>query len=205
FDVDTAKFDLLLTVREAAAGDEAGAYAEFSYASDLFDQSTVEKFAQRFQRLLAEVVADTTTPVGDLELLDGVERTELLTRTGGPAASTSTLPELLAQAVATNPDGQAIIAPGVGRSLTYADLDVASSRLARVLIARGAAPETVVAIAMQRSLETTLAIWAVIKSGAAFLPVDPKYPAERIAHMMTDSGAALGITVSAEVDHLPAP
>ncbi|MGW4633166.1 amino acid adenylation domain-containing protein, partial [Nocardia sp. NPDC004415] len=205
FDVDTAKFDLLLTVREAGAGDEAGAYAEFSYASDLFDQSTVEKFAQRFQRLLAEVVADTTTPVGDLELLDTVERTELLTRTGGPAASTSTLPELLAQAVAANPDGQAIVAPGVGRSLTYADLDVASSRLARVLIARGAAPETVVAIAMQRSLETTLAIWAVIKSGAAFLPVDPKYPAERIAHMMSDSGAALGITVSDEAGHLPAP
>ncbi|MFD3637663.1 condensation domain-containing protein, partial [Streptomyces sp. NPDC058664] len=80
FDVDTAKFDLLLTVREAAAGEEAGAYAEFSYASALFDQSTVEKFAQRFQRLLAEVVADTTTPVGDLELLDSTERDELLTR-----------------------------------------------------------------------------------------------------------------------------
>nr|WP_280345500.1 non-ribosomal peptide synthase/polyketide synthase [Nocardia neocaledoniensis] len=230
FDVDTAKFDLLLTVREAGEGDDAGAYAEFSYASDLFDQSTVEKFAQRFQRLLAEVVADTTTPVGDLELLDTVERAELLTRTGGPAASTSTLPELLAQAVAANPDGQALVAPGepvdvglaralaaVGSddqdalsttavsALTYAELDAASSRLARVLIARGAAPETVVAIAMQRSLDTTLAIWAVIKSGAAFLPVDPKYPAERIAHMMSDSGAALGITVSSEVDHLPAP
>ncbi|MGM7649073.1 amino acid adenylation domain-containing protein, partial [Nocardia sp. JW2] len=222
FDVDTAKFDLLLTVREAGAGDEAGAYAEFSYASDLFDQSTVEKFAQRFRRLLAEVVADTTTPVGDLELLDTVERTELLTRTGGPALATSTLPELLAQAVAANPTGQAIVAPGEAvdtgllralsagqsgdvRSLTYAELDAASSRLARVLIERGAAPETVVAIAMQRSLETTLAIWAVVKSGAAFLPVDPKYPAERIAHMMSDSGAALGITVSAEADHLPAP
>nr|WP_243654735.1 non-ribosomal peptide synthase/polyketide synthase [Nocardia alba] len=230
FDVDTAKFDLLLTVREAAAGDDAGAYAEFSYASALFDQSTVEKFAQRFQRLLAEVVADTTVPVGDLELLDTAERAELLARTGGPAAAISTLPELLAQAVATNPTGQAIVAPGesidtglVGaltatampsdevaqsgatRSLTYAELDAASSRLARVLITRGAAPETVVAVAMQRSLETTLAIWAVIKSGAAFLPVDPKYPAERIAHMMSDSGAALGITVSSEVDHLPAP
>uniref|UniRef100_UPI0038B3E71C non-ribosomal peptide synthase/polyketide synthase n=1 Tax=Nocardia caishijiensis TaxID=184756 RepID=UPI0038B3E71C len=295
FDVDTAKFDLLLTVREAGAGDPAaratgaeveaerdhaatreggqsgtvGAYAEFSYASDLFDQSTVEKFAQRFRRLLAEVVADTTTPVGDLELLDTVERTELLTRTGGPALATSTLPELLAQAVAINPTGQAIVAPGESvdtgliraltsalrvdvetsadagspadalaldsrmpsveagagssaaagagsavtgsaaagdvRSLTYAQLDAASSRLARVLIERGAAPETVVAIAMQRSLETTLAIWAVVKSGAAFLPVDPKYPAERIAHMMSDSGAALGITVSAEADHLPAP
>ncbi|MBC7302265.1 MAG: non-ribosomal peptide synthase/polyketide synthase, partial [Nocardia sp.] len=245
FTVDTAKFDLLLTVREAAAGDDAGAYAEFSYASALFDQSTVEKFAQRFQRLLAEVVADATTPVGDLELLDESERVELLTRTGGPAASVSTLPELLAQAVAANPTGAAIIAPGesaetdlvgsittlsgdqvsptgetalaaagsvlsgaergVGRSLTYAELDAASSRLARTLIERGAAPETVVAIAMQRSLDTTLAIWAVVKTGAAFLPVDPKYPAERIAHMMSDSGAALGITVSAESDHLPAP
>ncbi|MGW6626178.1 amino acid adenylation domain-containing protein, partial [Nocardia sp. NPDC055002] len=205
FDVDTAKFDLLLTVREAAAGDDEGAYAEFSYASALFDQSTVEKFAQRFQRLLAEVVADTTTPVGDLELLDSAERTELLTRTGGPAAAVSTLPELLAQAVATNPTGQAIVAPDESASLTYAELDAASSRLARVLIERGAAPETVVAIAMQRSLDTTLAIWAVSKTGAAFLPVDPKYPAERIAHMMSDSGAALGITVTAEADHLPAP
>ncbi|WP_417629251.1 amino acid adenylation domain-containing protein [Nocardia lasii] len=245
FDIDTAKFDLQLTVQQPAP-DAPSAYAEFTYARDLFDQSTVETFAYRFRQLLAGIVADATRPVGDLDLLDESERDGLLTRTGGPALAVDTLPELLARAVAHNPFGEAIVAPGLGvpigagaggapgtqlgavggsvptdtgsnralaaqsesaegSALTYAELDAASSRLARVLIERGAAPETVVAIAMQRSLDTTLAIWAVIKSGAAFLPVDPKYPAERIAHMMSDSGAALGITTSSEVDHLPAP
>ncbi|SNT48360.1 amino acid adenylation domain-containing protein, partial [Rhodococcoides kyotonense] len=89
------------------------------------------------------------------------------------------------------------------RSITYAELDTRSSRLARLLIDDGAGPESIVAVAVTRSVESITAIWAVIKAGAAFLPVDPSYPVERIRHLLTDSGAALGVTTAAYREALP--
>ncbi|MGV9415185.1 amino acid adenylation domain-containing protein, partial [Nocardia sp. NPDC003693] len=199
FENDTAKFDLSLTIAEA--GPDTGMYAEFAYARDLFDESTVEKFAQRFTRLLEQITAQSQTPVGDLGLLAAAERTELLTRTGAPALAPATLPEIMAAAVAANPVGEAVVFDGM--VLGYSELDAASSRLARMLIERGAGPDVRVAVAIPRSFESVLAVWAVAKSGAAFVPVDPAYPADRIAHMVSDSGAVLGLTVNAEIDALP--
>ncbi|WP_196223735.1 non-ribosomal peptide synthetase, partial [Nocardia seriolae] len=209
FENDVAKFDLQLTLTEAPADARisdaqstgAGMYAEFGFARDLFDQATVEGFAQRFLRLLGEIVSAPRTAVGDLEILAADERADLIARTGGPAITPRTLPELLADAVANNPVGEAVVFDGQG--LGYAELDAASSRLARMLMERGAGPETRVAVAIRRSFESVLAIWAVAKSGAAFVPVDPSYPADRIAHMIGDSGAVLGLTVSAELNGLP--
>ncbi|AQA21569.1 amino acid adenylation domain protein [Rhodococcus sp. MTM3W5.2] len=88
-------------------------------------------------------------------------------------------------------------------SLTYRELDERSNRLARLLIERGAGPESIVALGMARSVESVLSVWAVAKAGAAFVPVDPNYPAERIEHMLTDSGAALGLTVGERRNRLP--
>nr|WP_306304988.1 non-ribosomal peptide synthetase [Nocardia concava] len=201
FENEIAKFDLMLTLTEAPADADAGMYAEFGYARDLFDQETVQGFADRFLRLLGEIIAAPRKAVGDLEILAADERADLITRTGGPAIAPRTLPELLADAVANNPVGEAVAFDG--QALGYAELDAASSRLARVLIERGAGPETRVAVAIRRSFESVLAIWAVAKSGAAFVPVDPSYPADRIAHMVNDSGAVLGLTVDAEVEGLP--
>ncbi|WP_460728391.1 amino acid adenylation domain-containing protein, partial [Nocardia heshunensis] len=199
FENEVAKFDLQLTLTEAEPGQ--GMYAEFGYARDLFDQETVEGFAERFTRLLGEIVAAPRVPVGDLSILAEDERADLISRTGGPAIAPRTLPELLADAVANNPVGEAVVFDGQG--LGYAELDAASSRLARVLMERGAGPETRVAVAIRRSFESVLAIWAVAKSGAAFVPVDPSYPGDRIAHMVDDSGAVLGLTVDAELEGLP--
>ncbi|MFC9996173.1 non-ribosomal peptide synthase/polyketide synthase [Nocardia sp. NPDC127526] len=201
FDVETAKFDLMLTVQEAEAESDAGMHAEFGYARDLFDEDTIQVFAQRFTRLLGEIVAQPRTAVGDLEILAAGERTDLTARTGGPAVAPRVLPELMAEAVAANPVGEAVAFDG--QALGYAELDAASSRLARMLIERGAGPETRVAVAIKRSFESVLAVWAVAKSGAAFVPVDPSYPADRIAHMVNDSGAVLGLTVEAELEGLP--
>ncbi|MFE3700627.1 amino acid adenylation domain-containing protein, partial [Nocardia tengchongensis] len=201
FENEIAKFDLMLTLTEAPADADAGMYAEFGYARDLFDQETVEGFAQRFVRLLTEIVSAPRKAVGDLEILAADERADLIARTGGPAIAPRTLPELLAEAVANNPVGEAVVFDG--QALGYAELDAASSRLARVLIERGAGPETRVAVAIRRSFESVLAIWAVAKSGAAFVPVDPSYPADRIAHMVNDSGAVLGLTIDAELEGLP--
>ncbi|MFR9773646.1 amino acid adenylation domain-containing protein, partial [Nocardia sp. SC052] len=202
---DTAKFDLLLTVREqrAESGAEAGLAAEFTYARDLFDEATVVEFGRRFRRILSAVAQRPETAVGDLEILDDSERAELIARTGAPAVPPRTLPELMAAAVAGNPAGIAVVADD--RTFSYAELDAASAQLARALIDRGAGPEVPVAIAIRRSVESVLALWAVTKTGAAFVPIDPTYPADRVARMVADSGVALGVTLTAELDNLPLP
>ncbi|WP_443093777.1 amino acid adenylation domain-containing protein [Nocardia uniformis] len=206
FDNDTAKFDLSLTIREAGptAGRESGSdgmYAELSFARDLFDDSTVEVFAQRFTRLLEQLTTRPEQPVGDLEILAQPERADLIARTGGAVVPAATLADLMSAAAQDNPKGQAVVFGD--RSLTYTELDEASSRLARLLIERGAGPDVLVAVAIPRSIESVLAVWAVAKSGAAFVPIDPAYPADRIAHMVSDSGAVLGLTVTDKVNELP--
>nr|WP_281032636.1 non-ribosomal peptide synthetase [Nocardia araoensis] len=200
---ETAKFDLLLTVREqrTESGAEAGLAAAFTYARDLFDEQTVIEFGRRFRRILSAIALHPDTAVGDLEILDDSERADLLTRTGAPAVPARTLPDLMAAAVAANPDGIAVVADD--RTFSYAELDAASTQLARALIDRGAGPEALVAIAIRRSVESVLALWAVAKTGAALVPIDPTYPADRIAHMVADSGVALGVTLTAELDNLP--
>ncbi len=112
----------------------------------------------------------------------------------------------MAKAVEANPDGVAVLcadATGTLGRLTYAELDERSTRLARALIARGIGPEDLVALGIPRSVESVLACWAVAKTGAGFVPVDPNYPADRVAHMLSDSGAVVGITVADVRAHLP--
>ncbi|MGV9674912.1 amino acid adenylation domain-containing protein [Nocardia sp. NPDC003482] len=200
---DTAKFDLLLTMREqrAADGSEAGLAAEITYARDLFDEATVADLGRRFRRLLAAVAAAPATAAGDLDLLDDSERADLVRRAGAPAVPPRTLPDLMAAAVDANPDGPAVVYQG--RSYSYTQLDLASSKLARRLVELGAGPDVLVAVAIPRSIEAVVALWSVTKSGAAFVPVDPTYPADRIAHMVADSRAALGVTLRAVVAELP--
>ncbi len=198
FAADIAKFDLQLTV---AGASDAGATGIFTYARDLFDASTVEAFAQRFLRLLTDIVARPGHPVGDLELLSPTEFEDLTDRQGGPAVPARTYPDLIADAVAIDPAAPAVVSDG--RSLTYGELDSRSNRLARLLIEGGIGTEDLVAVAVPRSAESYFAEWAVSKTGAAFLPVDPTYPADRIAHMLTDSGAVIGLTVAAVRADLP--
>ncbi|MFD6453095.1 amino acid adenylation domain-containing protein, partial [Nocardia sp. NPDC060220] len=116
------------------------------------------------------------------------------------------LPQLLSVAVESNPGGLALSwDDGVSAPVrwTYAELDERSNRLARLLIAYGVGPEDVVAVGIPRSPESVLAMWAVTKTGAAFLPVDPNYPPARVSHMLGDSGAVLGVAVGTAMDRLP--
>ncbi|MEV2226952.1 AMP-binding protein, partial [Nocardia vinacea] len=153
-------------------------------------------------RVLEAFVTDPRARVGQIELLDEYERHQILSRVDVCAAvEARTLPQLLAQAVTANPDGCAV---RYGQqSLTYRELDERANRVARVLIDQGVGPEDLVAIAIDRSVESVLAVWAVAKTGAAFVPVDPGYPASRIAYMLEDSWAAVGITTSARCPGLP--
>ncbi|OOL26668.1 peptide synthetase, partial [Rhodococcus rhodochrous] len=99
------------------------------------------------------------------------------------------------------PDAVAVVTDD--RQVTYRELDARATLLADALTARGAGPGTLVALALTRSFESVLAVWAVARTGAAFVPVDPRHPQERIEYMLADSGAALGVTVTAHHDRLP--
>ncbi|NKR94815.1 amino acid adenylation domain-containing protein [Rhodococcus hoagii] len=203
FDIALAKFDLQVTVSDAvdADSDRAGLSIGMTYATDLFDAPTVVSIGERFVRLLDSLVSDASVPVGDAALLSDRELAALTTVAGPPVARLETLTEILGRNVAADPDAPAL---GCGDiALTYRDLDERSSVIARELIGRGIGPESVVALSFPRSWEMVLCVWAVAKTGAAFVPVDPTYPEDRIEHMVTDSAAALGIAVADSITDLP--
>lgn len=114
--------------------------------------------------------------------------------------TTALLSQILTAAVEQDPNRTAVVSGD--RSVSYAELDRLSSKIARVLIAQGVGPEHVVAVGITRSFESVLAVWSVTKTGAAFLPVDPTYPADRVEHMLSDSGARVGLTTTAFRDRL---
>ncbi|NKX87985.1 non-ribosomal peptide synthase/polyketide synthase [Nocardia coubleae] len=202
-ELDITKFDLQITLgeRRSATGEADGIEAVVLYATDLFDETDIRDLGARFVRLLAAASAAPETAVGDLPLLSVEEQARLTGMRGAPVTATGLLPDLLAAAVAADPEREAVT--DGDRSLTYRELERASSRLARVLIDAGVGPDDVVAVGIPRSIESVLAVWAVAKAGAAWLPVDPSYPLDRITHMVTDSGACLGLTVDGSATALP--
>ncbi|WP_308163362.1 non-ribosomal peptide synthetase [Nocardia alni] len=191
-DSAVAKFDLQLTVQDSDHAAEGPLQAEFGYATDVFDESSITTIAQRFVRLLDAAVAAPSRPVGDLDILDARETGRLVPILGAPGEPPITLARLLSETAERLPDAVAV--RYLGHDTTYRELDETSNRLARVLIGHGAGPETVVAIALPRGLDAITAVWAVAKTGAAYVPIDPGYPSDRIAHMLVDSGAMLGLT-----------
>ena len=197
---DIAKFDLQLELHDGVA--DGPMHAEFGYATDVFDKRTVESFARRFIAVLGAVVAEPDRPVGDLDILDRREAAKLAPIAGSPGEPSITLAQLFTDIAERLPDATAVRYEGVDTS--YRELDEMSNRLARTLIEHGAGPEVVVAIALPRSLDSIVAIWAVAKAGAAYVPIDPSYPAERIGHMIADSGAMLGLTVPESLATMPA-
>ncbi|GGG10391.1 hypothetical protein GCM10007304_25670 [Rhodococcoides trifolii] len=205
-DIEKSKFDLELRVSQRG---DAAAF-QFGYTRDLYDADTIDSVAQRLVRLLTAVAADASVVVGDIDLLVDGEREDLVDRRGAAGARAETLASMIETVTRRDPDGIAVtFDPSHGRNaesalaLSYRDLDERSNQLARFLIDRGAGPETIVALGLSRSIESVVAMVAVTKSGAAWVPVDPKYPHDRIAHMVTDSGAAFGLTTTAHADTLP--
>ncbi|WP_168702514.1 non-ribosomal peptide synthetase, partial [Gordonia paraffinivorans] len=196
-DTHVEKFDLELSYAEQfdEAGRATGMSLTFGYATDIFDESTVAGFASRMVTLLESIAAEPNRPVGDIVLLDEAERAALVPVRGKAPAPARTLADVFGAAAQHDPSATAVVFGD--RQLTYAELDAQSNRLARLLIERGVGPESAVALGLSRSVESVLAVWAVAKAGGAFLPVDPNYPADRIAHMLSDSGARIGVTLSA--------
>ncbi|MFW0788964.1 amino acid adenylation domain-containing protein [Gordonia sp. CPCC 205333] len=190
-DTQTGKFDLEFTFTDRG---EAELSIEIGYATALFNRSTMTGMASRLTRLLRRVATDPHTSVGDTCVLDPSERFDLVPATGTGPRPAEHLSRLLTGAVAAEPEHTAVIDTADGRSLTYRELDAASNRLARLLIDAGAGPEDFVALSLPRGIEWVVAMWAVVRSGAAWVPIDPGYPAARTAFMLEDSGARLLVT-----------
>ncbi|MFI6466449.1 non-ribosomal peptide synthase/polyketide synthase [Streptomyces sp. NPDC050538] len=187
FDMDTgmAKFDLHFTFVDETGSDRVVLLLE--YATDLFDASTAERIAGHMARLLDHAATQPDRAVRDFDLLEDAERSLVLgewNATEHPVPST-TLPELFRAQVARTPDATALVFEG--QQLTYAELDVQVERTARVLAGLGAGPEQTVAVALPRSLELVVALLAVHRAGAAYLPLDPDYPEDRLALMVEDA------------------
>ncbi|MPY31192.1 amino acid adenylation domain-containing protein, partial [Streptomyces adustus] len=189
----TAMFDLgfHLLERGGTGGPAEGIVGRVEYSTDLFDPATVEALVARWLRLLAWVVAEPDRPLSRIDVLTAEERHELLvvrndTARAVPAA---TLPALFETQVRATPEAPAVVFEDT--VLTYRELNRRANRLAHALIARGVGPEQVVALRLPRSAELSVAVLAVLKTGAAYLPVDPDYPAARIAYMLQDARPAV--------------
>ncbi|WP_280483008.1 condensation domain-containing protein, partial [Nocardia farcinica] len=173
----SAKFDLQLVVQptQHADGTPGELAISFTYATDLFDEATVAAMARRFERILRAVRADAGAIVGDIDILDPEERGAVAApepefdEDEFVVAGGTELPQLLTAAVEDDPDAPALAAGETETS--FRELDAESSRLARVLIARGCGPGSVVAVAPARDVASVVAVWAVLKAGAAVAPV----------------------------------
>jgi len=165
------------------------------YDPALFDTTTAERLTAQLARVLHVFGAEPAIALGDVDVLPEAERDRLLVAFNDTAHEVAPylLPDLVEAQVSRTPHGIAVVADGV--ELTYAELDARANRLARLLADRGAAPERVVALAMPRSVEIVVAQLAVLKTGAAYLPVDPDYPAERVAFMLADARPVLVLTL----------
>ncbi|MEA2589293.1 MAG: hypothetical protein QOH66_2220, partial [Actinomycetota bacterium] len=197
----TANFDITIEFEECAEG-LAGV---LEYSTDLFEAPTIQRMAAHLQMLLGGIAADPDRPVADLPLLTDAERQQVLVAWNDTDAEVdpATLPDLFEAQVARTPDAPAVVSDA--RELSYAELNEAANRLAHLLIAHGAGPERFVALALPRSADTIVALLGVLKAGAAYLPIDPAYPPERIAFMLHDAGPALILSAGETAERVPAP
>ncbi|MEV7551149.1 non-ribosomal peptide synthase/polyketide synthase [Amycolatopsis sp. NPDC089917] len=190
-----AKFDLEFGFLENADG-ISGA---IEYSADLFDHATAEGFARRLVAVLEQVAAYPAVQVGAFDILDDDERA-LLSRWNDTAHDfpATTLPELFEAQVARTPNAPAVVFEG--SELSYAEFTARANRLARWLVERGVGAESVVAVSLPRSLDLVVALYAVHKAGAAYLPLDTDYPADRLAFMLEDAAPVVVLDELPELD-----
>ncbi|MEV7287859.1 amino acid adenylation domain-containing protein [Streptomyces sp. NPDC093252] len=187
-----AKFDLDLQLREGADGALGG---HLEYATALFDRATVERLRGHLLRLLDSVAADPGAPLSALEILDAPELALVTGPAPRPVRVTRRVHERFAEQAARTPDAVAVTFGDT--HLTYAALDARANRIAHALIARGAGPETLVGLALDRGPELIPALLGILKSGAGYLPLDPANPADRLAYIVRDARAPLVVTTRA--------
>jgi len=194
-----SKYDLTLMAEER----EDGIAATFEYNTDLFDRATIERMANHLRILLDGLIASPERPVSRLPLLGDTERRQLLSTwndTGQSLPCQRTIHGLIEAQVSRAPD--AVAAEFGDASLTYAELDRQANQLAHYLRQRGAGPDLLVGLCLERSLEMLVGLLGILKSGAAYVPLDPSFPGERLAYIAADAGLKLVVTRTSLLDRL---
>jgi len=206
--IDIAEMDLVNTgtARSDLAffvADEAGALDMLiEYSSELFDASTVRRLGEHLINLLRGAVASPDARIAELPLLHAREREELLSHRATVAPFPRvTMQRLFEEQVARTPEAPAIAFEG--RSVSYRQLNARANALALELQARGARPGQLVGLFAERGIEMVVTLLGILKSGAAYLPLDPSYPADRLAFMIADGGAGLIVTQKHTARDLP--
>ncbi|MER6146398.1 amino acid adenylation domain-containing protein, partial [Streptomyces sparsogenes] len=192
--------DLCIVIR---GGDDGSPVSvDFDGNAALYTREELERHQRNFLRLLKNVIADPDSAIAHADMLDPAERRRLLTEWNDPVRhdTEAVLPALFEAQVRSSPDAVAVVCEG--HKLTYGELNARANQLARYLISRGAGPERLVALALPRSVELVVALVAVLKSGAGYLPVDPDYPADRIVGMLQDAEPVLLVTRATLTDRL---
>ncbi|MCP3811652.1 condensation domain-containing protein, partial [Mycobacteriaceae bacterium Msp059] len=188
----TARMDLTFTLSERFTedGQPAGIGGSAEFRTDIFDPSSIEAMIARLQRMLVAMTVNPARRVSSIDVLDAAEHAcldEVGNRAAltAPASLPSSIPEVFEQQVARIPDAAAMTFDG--RSWSYRELDEASNRLAHLLVAHGAGPGECVTLFLNRSAEAIVSILAVLKTGAAYMPIDPAHPDTRIGVVVGDA------------------
>ncbi|WP_156675217.1 non-ribosomal peptide synthetase, partial [Mycobacterium sp. E2989] len=200
-DTHTARMDLTFSLAEHwdDTGEPAGIGGQVEFRTDVFDADTIERLVNRLHQVLVAITADPGRPLSSIDVLDDDERARL-DEWGNRAVANRrvTCPSILEVFAAQVDRAPEAVAVSCGnRSLTYRELDRAANRLARLLAGRGARAGECVGLLMDRSAEAIVAIMAVLKTGAAYLPVDPALPAARIEFILTDAAPIAALTTNA--------
>ncbi|WP_052061455.1 non-ribosomal peptide synthetase [Rhodococcoides fascians] len=192
-DTGVAKFDLQFTIADNA-GEDGRWLVHIDYATDLFDEVTVQSFADRYLRVLEAVSVDDSVAVGDIDIMNPAEHARAVDRVR-PSVPNMQWTDLVArfeQQVAVDPAAPAVTFDGV--SMSYAQLASRAEVVSRGLIAAGAGPETLVAVALPRSADLVVALVAVLAAGAGYLPIDITYPVERLEFVLADARPVVVLT-----------
>ncbi|WP_455770095.1 amino acid adenylation domain-containing protein, partial [Streptomyces canus] len=200
-----AKFGMDLSVSERFDDDgrPAGLQGHLAVATRRPDPDTARALAERWARVLATVGEAPQLRLGEVDILGADERRQLLLdwNDTGIEVPSGTLVERFERQVELTPEAAAVVSDSV--ELTYAQLDARANRLARFLVGEGVGPESVVAVVQERGIDLVVSLLAVLKAGGAYLPVDPRYPAQRIAFLLKDADAAMALASSTSVTALP--
>ncbi|HYF30282.1 MAG TPA: non-ribosomal peptide synthase/polyketide synthase [Chitinophagaceae bacterium] len=199
FNLPNSKFDLTFNFAERPDG----MLFSIEYNTDIFNESSIERMCRHMERLLEAALDEPTKPLHAYEYLSADEVNQLLhdyNNTMVEYPKEKTIVDLLNEQAAKTP-GNLALASGDQR-LTYEELEEAANRLAGYLIAKGITPETPVPICMGRSAQVIVAMLAVLKAGAAYVPIDPGYPVDRIRYMLEDVHASIIISTKSIAEKL---
>ena len=206
-DVRAARVDLSFSLAErwSESGEPAGIGGAVEFRTDVFDAASIEALIERLQRVLAAMTADPARRLSSVDVLDEVEHARLAewgnrAALTAPVSAPTSIPTLFAAQAARTPEAVAVSSGD--DSWTYRELDEAANRLAHLLIDRGVGPGQRVALLLPRSVEAIVAIFAVLKTGAAYVPIDPAVPAARVEFVLDDAAPIAAITTAELADRI---